>query len=305
MRLVSYGPPAKERCGLQVGERIIDLNRASLRLFPEPLPRTMIELLSMDNWHEMAQKVSEAAPLLEEEAFVILSEVRLGAPVPRPSKIIALGANYREHVEEMRANVELPRRPVLFSKASSSAVGPHDDVLYPPETHSLDYEVELAVVIGRKACRVKAEQAYDYIAGYMVLNDVSARDIQLGGEGKLGSQWFHGKSFDTFAPMGPCLTTPDEVGDPHALRIWLTLNGEVRQDSSTSQLHFKIPEIIAFISHGITLFPGDVISTGTPSGVGIASNPPRLLQVGDVMVAEVEKLGALKNRVRSGMQEAV
>ena len=151
--------------------------------------------------------------------------------------------------------------------------------------------------MGRRAKRVRPEVAYEYIAGYMVLNDVSARDLQLGGDRKLGQQWFRGKSLDTFAPMGPYLVTSEEVGDPHGLRIRLTLNGEIRQDSLTSRLHFKVPELFSFISHGITLFPGDVIATGTPSGVGIFSDPPGLLQVGDEMVAEVERIGALRNRI--------
>lgn len=297
MRLVSYGPSGKERCGVLRGDRIIDLNRASQGLFREPLPWDMVQFLSLEGWFDAAQRVVEAAVSLGEEAWVKVSETRLGPPVPRPSKIIALGINYREHGEEIQQNVELPSSPILFSKASSSVTGPYDDVIYPPETQALDYEVELAVVVGRRAKRIRPEEADRYIAGYLVLNDVSARDIQLGGDRKLGQQWFRGKSFDTFAPMGPHLVTPEEVGDPHGLRIRLTLNGEVRQDSLTSHLHFKVPEILSFISHGITLLPGDVISTGTPSGVGIFSDPPRLLQVGDEMVAEVERIGFLRNRI--------
>lgn len=297
MRLVSYGPSGKERCGVLVGDRIIDLNRASQGLSREPLPWDMVQFLSLEGWFEAAQRVVEAAGSLGEESWIKVSETRLGPPVPRPSKIIALGINYREHGEEIQQNVELPSSPILFSKASSSVTGPYDDVIYPPETQALDYEVELAVVVGHRAKRIRPEEADRYIAGYMVLNDVSARDIQLGGDRKLGQQWFRGKSFDTFAPMGPHLVTPEEVGDPHGLRIRLTLNGEVRQDSLTSHLYFKIPEILSFISHGITLLPGDVISTGTPSGVGIFSDPPRLLQVGDEMVAEVERIGFLRNRI--------
>ena len=297
MRLVSYGPSGKERCGILQGDRIIDLSRATQGLLHEPLPWDMVNFLNREHWFEVAQKVVEAADSLEEEDWVGISETRLGPPVPRPSKIIALGINYQDHGDEIRQGVQLPSSPILFSKASNSVTGPYDEVIYPPETQALDYEVELAVVVGRRAWRIKPEKAYAYIAGYMVLNDISARDLQLGGDTNLGLQWFRRKSFDTFAPMGPYLVTSEEVGDPHGLRIRLMLNGEVRQDSRTSCLHFKVPEILSFISHGITLFPGDVIATGTPSGVGFFSDPPRLLQVGDEMVAEIEQIGALKNRV--------
>jgi acylpyruvate hydrolase len=218
-------------------------------------------------------------------------QVRLKAPVEKPGKIVCLGRNYAEHAKE--GGREAPGTPLIFAKAPTSIIGPGEPVIYPKLTKQLDYEVELAVVIGRKGREIQEEKAYDYIAGYTVMNDVTARDIQFGDK-----LWFRGKSFDTFGPTGPWIVLKDEIPDPHSLRLSMKVNGEIRQDSSTKELIFKIPFLIAFVSAAMTLEPGDILSTGTPSGVGIFMKPePKLLQVGDVMEAWVEKIGVLKNPV--------
>jgi 2-keto-4-pentenoate hydratase/2-oxohepta-3-ene-1,7-dioic acid hydratase in catechol pathway len=297
MKLLSYGPPGKEKAGILVKEKIIDLEQVSQKLFLRPLPGNLKEFLELPDWTEKLQNISSAINSLSPDNFIDMAQVRIGPPINQPSKIIALGANYKEHLEETKMDLELPKTPILFSKTSNSVNGPYDHIIYPPETQALDYEVELAIVIGQPGKRIQPEVAYDYIAGYIVFNDISARDLQLGGPKGLGSQWFRGKSLDSFAPMGPWVVTRDELPDPHNLRISLRLNGEIRQDSNTSFLIFKIPEIIAFVSSGITLLPGDIISTGTPSGVGMFSNPPRLLQPGDVVRAEIEGIGFLENKV--------
>jgi 2-keto-4-pentenoate hydratase/2-oxohepta-3-ene-1,7-dioic acid hydratase in catechol pathway len=201
-----------------------------------------------------------------------------------------VGLNYKDHADEQ--GVPYPKEPLLFGKSPMAAAGPNDDVVYPDGVEQLDYEVELAVVIGRTARKVAAAQAGQYVAGYCVFNDVSARCCQFGDK-----QWFRGKSFDTFAPFGPALVTPDEVPDPHGLTLTCKVNGELRQNSNTNQFIHRIENIIAHITRGITLQPGDVIATGTPSGVGVFFKPPRLLKRGDVVELEVQGLGKLVNKI--------
>lgn len=208
----------------------------------------------------------------------------------RPGKIICVGLNYHDHAVE--SNMPVPTSPILFSKYSSCAIGNGDTVLIPPGSTQTDYEAELAVVIGRTARHVQASEALRYVMGYTCMNDVSARDFQFA-----DGQWQRGKACDTFAPMGPWIVTPDEIPDPHALRIQMRLNGKTMQDSTTAQLIFKIPELIAFISTFVTLEPGDVIATGTPPGVGFAHKPPVYLAPGDQMEVEIESIGILRNTV--------
>lgn len=210
------------------------------------------------------------------------------ASFTRPGKILCVGLNYHDHAIE--SNMPVPTSPVLFSKHPTSVVGNGDTVIIPPGATQVDYEAELAVVIGRTASRVAEADAMDYVLGYTCMNDVSARDFQFA-----DGQWHRGKSCDTFAPLGPWIVTKDEIPDPHALRIRLRLNGETMQDSSTSQLIFKIPALIAFISTFITLEPGDVIATGTPPGVGFARKPPVYLKPGDRMEVEIDGIGVLEN----------
>ena len=212
------------------------------------------------------------------------------APVPRPGKLICIGLNYRDHAAE--SNMPIPERPVVFSKFSTAVIGPGEPVVLPDTSTKVDYEAELAVVIGRRAKKVSASRALDYVLGYTCLNDVSARDFQFA-----DGQWQRGKSCDTFAPMGPTIVTADAIPDPHKLSIKLVLNGKTMQDSSTDQLIFGVPELIEFLSQTITLEPGDVIATGTPAGVGFARTPPVFLHPGDVMEVIIESVGWLNNPV--------
>src|SRR5678815_3196684 len=217
------------------------------------------------------------------------------APVPRPGKIICIGLNYRDHAAESK--MPIPEKPVVFSKFSTAVIGPGEPVMLPSTSQKVDYEAELAVVIGRRAKHVKADRAYDYVLGYTAFNDVSARDFQFA-----DGQWQRGKSCDTFAPMGQTIVTTDAIPDPHKLSIKLVLNGQTMQDSNTDQVIFGVPALIEFLSESITLEPGDVIATGTPPGVGFARKPPVFLKDGDVCEVEIEGLGILINGVVSAAE---
>jgi 2-keto-4-pentenoate hydratase/2-oxohepta-3-ene-1,7-dioic acid hydratase in catechol pathway len=219
------------------------------------------------------------------------------APVPRPGKLICIGLNYRDHAAESK--MAIPEKPVVFSKFSSAVIAPGEPVVLPAASKQVDYEAELAVVIGRRAKNVPADRAYDYVLGYTACNDVSARDFQFA-----DGQWQRGKSCDTFAPMGQTIVTTDQVPDPHKLSIKLILNGQTMQDSNTDQMIFGVPRLIEFLSETITLEPGDVIATGTPSGVGFARNPPVFLQPGDQMEVLIEGMGGLGNPVVGHEQHA-
>jgi 2-keto-4-pentenoate hydratase/2-oxohepta-3-ene-1,7-dioic acid hydratase in catechol pathway len=212
------------------------------------------------------------------------------APVPRPGKIVCVGLNYHDHASEL--GIAVPKAPALFSKFPSCVIAPGEPVVIPTGSEQLDYEAELAVIIGRRATHVAADHAYEFVFGYTAFNDVTARDFQFA-----DVQWQRGKSCDTFAPMGPAIVTADEIPDPHGLRISLTVNGAVMQDSNTSQMIFRVPEIIEYITSSITLEPGDVIATGTPAGVGYGRKPPVFLQKGDVMTVDIEGIGSLGNPI--------
>jgi len=215
---------------------------------------------------------------------------RLAAPIPRPGKIICIGLNYRDHAAE--AKMAIPETPTVFSKWNNTVIGHRHAIVLPKNSSKPDYEAELAVVIGRRGRHVAEEDWRAHVFGYTILNDVSARDFQMA-----TSQWTIGKTFDTFAPIGPWIVTADEIADPGSLKISLTLNGEVMQDSSTSNLIFGIPKLIAYLSSVMTLEPGDIISTGTPAGVGFARKPPRWLRAGDTVAVQVEGIGELANPV--------
>jgi len=290
VRIVSWGPRGSERTGLLAGEFVVDLNRADGSLPADPR-----ELLR--GWERLEPKLRALAARtksLPASCREKLSAVRLGAPSPDPGEIVCLAGNYEEHIKEGECVREFKptAHPKLFSKAGVTASGPADDIVYPVSVEKLDYEVEIAVVIGRTARSVPAARAGEFIAGYCVLNDVSARCAQFG-----DGQFFRGKSFEGFAPMGPALVTPEEAGNVAdlALRSWV--NGAPRQDSRTSRMTCPIPEIVEFVSGIFTLRPGDVIATGTPAGVGVFMKPPGLLKVGDLVEMEVEGLGRLANRV--------
>jgi 2,4-diketo-3-deoxy-L-fuconate hydrolase len=216
---------------------------------------------------------------------VRIAGLRVGAPVARPGKLLAVGKNYADHAKEMGASV--PERPIFFDKATSAINGPYDEVVIPSNYATVDYEVELALVIGKRARRVARADALAHVAGYLICNDVSERTAQI----KEGGQWYRGKSFDTFAPLGPYLVTPDEVPDPHHLELTCRIDSEVRQRGNTSDLIFDIPTLLEFMTRNITLEPGDILTTGTPSGVGIGMSPPGYLKPGQVAELEITGLG--------------
>jgi 2-keto-4-pentenoate hydratase/2-oxohepta-3-ene-1,7-dioic acid hydratase in catechol pathway len=266
---------------------------------PAERPTNPLAWFDMDGpWFERARDTAvrlERDPAAFDEArrngwLVSSQDAYWFAPVPRPGKIVCVGLNYRDHAAE--SNLAVPKTPVIFSKFSSCVIAPGEPVVIPRSSEKLDYEAELAIVIGRRARHVTADRAYDYVLGYTAFNDVSARDFQFG-----DGQWQRGKSCDTFAPMGQTIVTTDEIPDPHSLRITLTVNGNVMQDSHTSQLIFRVPELIAFITDSITLEPGDVIPTGTPAGVGFARKPPVFLKPGDRMEVDIERIGGLGNPI--------
>lgn len=222
-----------------------------------------------------------------------LDDITVAASVPAPGKIICIGLNYRDHAEE--SGMEIPTKPVIFSKFSSCIIAPNEPIVVPGESTQTDFEAELAVVIGRRASNVKREDALDHVFGYANFNDVSARDFQFA-----DNQWQRGKSCDTFAPIGPFIATADEISDPQGLSIKFRLNGETMQDSSTKQMIFGVAELIEYLSRYFTLEPGDIIATGTPPGVGFARKPPVYLKDGDVADVEIAGLGVLSNPVVSG-----
>jgi 2-keto-4-pentenoate hydratase/2-oxohepta-3-ene-1,7-dioic acid hydratase in catechol pathway len=240
--------------------------------------------------HDSIVKNAARVETLPRGSVLSRANARIGPPVPRPGKIICIGLNYRDHAAE--SNMPVPSSPVTFSKYVTSVTGPGKPIVLPPSSQQVDYEAEMAIVIGRRAKYVPIERAFDYVLGYMNFNDVSARDFQFA-----DGQWQRGKACDTFAPMGPFILMRDLAGDPHALRIQLRLNGKTMQDSSTAQLIFGVDHVVSFLSQTITLEPGDVIATGTPPGVGFARKPPVFLKAGDVVEVEVEGLGVLSNPV--------
>jgi 2,4-diketo-3-deoxy-L-fuconate hydrolase len=274
MKLIRFGPLGKERPGLLQDNGIVDLRA----LYPE-IP-DINEHFFRQGWPQRAAELKVPGKKMS---------VRLGAPVTRPSKIICLGKNYIEHAKE--GGFTVPDAPLLFCKSPNTLNGPYDPVLMPKSSDQIDWEVELAVVIGKKGKGIAPSQAYDYIAGYSVMNDVSGRRAQFA-----DSQWFRGKSFDTFAPLGPALVTPDEVDDLRNLELTTKVNGRVMQSGNTRDMIFDIPFLLANISEDITLMPGDIISTGTPAGVGIFRNPPVLLKAGDEVACTIERIGTICNR---------
>ena len=223
---------------------------------------------------------------------IVDSDVRLGVPINNISKLICIGLNYSDHAEE--AGMAIPTEPIVFMKSISALTGPNDDVELPKNSSKSDWEVELAFVIGKKTKNVTEAEAMDYVSGYTICNDVSEREWQL----EHGTQWSKGKSFDTFAPLGPYFVTKDEIKDPHNLNLWLKLNGQMMQEGNTSKMIFNIPQLISYLSYFVTLYPGDVISTGTPPGVGMGFKPsPIFLKKGDVMELGIENLGSQKQKV--------
>ena len=239
------------------------------------------------------QELSDWLEKNERNCPVVSDAVRLGSPLVRPSKIVCVGLNYAKHAAE--SGMAIPKEPVLFFKATSAIVGPNDDVIIPKNSEKSDWEVELAVVIGKKASYVEEKDALDHVAGYVLHNDYSERAFQIEKEG----QWCKGKGCDTFAPIGPFIVSVDEIKDPNNLDLWLKLNGEKIQDSNTSDFIFNVQEVVSYISQFMTLLPGDIISTGTPSGVGLGFNPPKYLKAGDVVELGIEGLGTSKQNIKA------
>jgi 2-keto-4-pentenoate hydratase/2-oxohepta-3-ene-1,7-dioic acid hydratase in catechol pathway len=281
MRLVTFTHAGHTRVGVIVGDHVVDLAAAA----PE-LPREMCALLAAGG--SALAKVREAEK--RGGARLPLAQVQLEAPVLRPPKFLAIGLNYADHIAE--AGMQKPEVPLFFNKQSTCVVGPSDPIHLPRVSPMLDYEGEMAFVIGRRCRHVPRARAHEVIAGYLVADDVTVRDWQF-----RVPTWTLGKSFDTHGPLGPWITTSDEVGDPHALEIRTWVNGELRQHSNTRQLVFDCFAQVEHLSTAFTLEPGDVISTGTPAGVGGLANPPRFLAAGDVVRIEIERLGAIENRV--------
>ncbi len=240
--------------------------------------------------HEQLSKLAEINP---DTLVAVNGNPRLGSPVASVGKIIAVGINYADHAKETK--IDLPSEPILFSKATTSLSGPNDSIILPKNSVKCDWEVELAIVIGKRAQYVSEEDAMDVISGYTIMNDVSEREFQLERDG----QWLKGKSFDTFAPLGPWLVTPDEIVDPQNLHLWLNVNGKRQQEGSTSDMIFSVRRIISTITNYMTLLPGDIISTGTPPGVGLGKIPPKYLKKGDVINLGVEGLGEQSQKIRS------
>ncbi len=234
-------------------------------------------------------RAARAVAAKEDAEKIALREVELLAPVTKPGKILCVGLNYRDHAIE--SGMEIPKVPTVFVKLPNAITGPGAEVVLPAMSEQPDYEAELAAVIGKRARNARAEDWEEYVLGYTILNDVSARDVQLA-----TPQWVLGKSFDTFCPMGPAIVTTDELRDPHALDIQLAIDGETLQHSNTRELIFKLPELIAYLSSIIPLEPGDILSTGTPAGVGLGRTPKRWLKPGEEMVITIEGIGQLKNR---------
>lgn len=285
MRLVTFTHQGKRRLGARSGNSIIDLSATD-----PSIPSTMREFLESGD-----DAFSKAHEAIDKGAHAIsATDVTIQAPIDDPEKIICIGLNYADHATE--SGMPIPEEPIVFSKYASSIIGPSANIVAPSVSSQVDYEVELVVVIGKRGRNISEEDALNYVAGYMVGHDVSARDYQLE---KPGGQWTMGKTFDTFAPIGPDLVTTDEVFDPHNLGIRCILNGETVQDSNTSQLIFGVPQLIAYLTHVFTITPGDLIFTGTPPGVGMGHDPQLWLKHGDYVICEIDGLGRLENPVVS------
>lgn len=280
MKLIRFGALGKEQPGVQLQEG----TRLDVSQFIQDYDEAFFGTGGIEKLKVWLEKNKDHCPKVPDT-------VRLGAPMARPSKIICVGLNYAKHAEE--SGMEPPKEPVLFFKASSAIVGPYDDIRLPKGSTKTDWEVELAIVIGKKASYVSESEALTHVAGYVLHNDVSERAFQIERSG----QWVKGKSCDTFAPLGPYIATADEIKDPNNLRLWLKLNGKRVQDSSTSDFIFNIQQVISYISQFMTLLPGDIISTGTPSGVGLGFDPPTYLTPGDEVELGVEGLGVSKQKV--------
>jgi 2-keto-4-pentenoate hydratase/2-oxohepta-3-ene-1,7-dioic acid hydratase in catechol pathway len=276
MKLIRFGAPGAEKPGVATAAGMFDVSA-----FGEDFGE---QFLATDGLNRLAAWWAEN----EKNCPQVPAGTRLGSPITRPSKIICIGLNYADHAKETGAAI--PQEPIVFFKSTTAIVGPNDDLTIPRNSVKTDWEVELAVVIGKKASYIEEKDAVDHIAGYALHNDYSEREFQL----ERGGQWVKGKSNDTFAPLGPWLVTKDEISDVDNLRLWLTLNGKTMQDGTTANLIFKIPFLVSYLSQFMTLLPGDVISTGTPAGVGLGMKPNVYIKAGDVIELGIDGLGTSK-----------
>lgn len=282
MKLIRFGNPGTEKPGVIINKKTkVDVSEFTNDFDPEFFSSGGLEKLGkwLDSNADSAPKVADT--------------MRLGPPVTDTGKIVCVGLNYADHAKE--GGMDIPAEPILFFKATSAIVGPNDDMVIPKNSKKSDWEVELAVVIGKKASYVSEKEAMDYVAGYCIHNDYSEREFQL----ERGGQWVKGKSCDTFAPIGPFIATKDEIKDVDNLRLWLKVNGEMKQDGSTADFIFKIPFLVSYISQFMTLHPGDIISTGTPAGVGLGFTPPQYLKPGDEVELGIDGLGVSKQTVQA------
>ena len=277
MKLIRFGEINKEKPGVLLP----DGTKIDVSKFVNDYDEKFFGNQGIEKLNKWLEKNHDSCPVID-------NDNRLGSPLFRPSKIVCVGLNYAKHAQE--SGMDVPEEPVLFFKASSAIIGPYDSITIPKGSEKSDWEVELAVVIGNKASYVSEKDALSHVAGYVLHNDVSERSYQLERSG----QWVKGKSCDTFAPIGPFIATPDEIGDPNNLNLWLKLNGEEMQNSNTSDFIFNIQQVVSYISQFMTLLPGDIISTGTPFGVGLGLNPPRYLKDGDVIELGIDGLGVSK-----------
>lgn len=281
MKLIRYGNIGAEKTGV-----IINNNRYDTSAFGEDYNEAFFE---NDGLNRLAVFVAANQANLP----LVAADVRLSSPVARPSKIVCIGLNYAKHAKE--TNTPIPTEPIIFLKSTTALAGPNDDIIIPKNSVKTDWEVELAFVIGKKASYVSEDEALDYVAGYCLHNDVSEREFQL----ERGGTWDKGKGCDTFAPIGPWLATADEIADVHNLSLWLKVNGKIMQDGNTDDLIFNIPHLVSYVSQFMTLLPGDIISTGTPHGVGLGFNPQIYLNPGDVVELGIDGLGTSTQKVKA------
>ena len=277
MKLIRFGEKNKEKPGIQLD----DDQRIDVSSFIDDYNENFFYKIGIKKLRNWLNKNKEKCPIID-------NNIRIGPPISRPSKIVCVGLNYAKHAAE--SGMKIPDEPVLFFKSSSAITGPYDPIIIPKNSSKTDWEVELAIVIGKRASYISKEDALNYIAGYVLHNDVSEREFQIERSG----QWVKGKSCDSFAPIGPFIATADEIENPNNLNLWLKVNGEEMQNSNTSDFIFNIEEVVSYISQFMTLIPGDIISTGTPFGVGLGLNPPKYLKEGDIVELGIEGLGISK-----------
>lgn len=279
MKLIRFGEVGQEKIGVEIDGKYYDTSAFG---------GDYNEQFFADNG---IQRLEEFVKANADQLLEIPAGVRLGSPVARPSKIVCIGLNYKDHAEETGA--QIPAEPIIFMKSTTSLSGPFDDIMIPRDSKKTDWEVEFGIVISKRASYVEKDEALDYVAGYVLHNDVSEREFQI----ERGGTWDKGKGCDTFAPLGPVLTTKEEIPDVNNIRLWLKVNGKTYQDGNTKNLIFDVPTIVSYVSQFMTLLPGDVISTGTPAGVGLGFNPPIYLQPGDVVELGADYLGESRQTV--------